>query len=73
MLQAQMVLDQVISLVTTHWQQDVSRLVLYVILYLRRVLTHRIDVVPSVPELPVPVFEFQITKLSDCFSLSDIP
>lgn len=24
MLQAQMVLDQVISLVTTHWQQDVS-------------------------------------------------
>lgn len=36
---------------------------LYVILYLRRVLTHRIDVVPSAPELPVPVFEFQITKL----------
>ncbi len=24
MLQAQMVLEQVISLVTTHWQQDVS-------------------------------------------------
>lgn len=36
---------------------------LYVILYLRRVLTHRIDVIPSAPELPVPVFEFQITKL----------
>ena len=36
---------------------------LYVILYLRRVLTHCIDLVPTAPELPVPVFEFQITKL----------
>ncbi|CHW16529.1 transposase for insertion sequence element IS200 [Salmonella enterica subsp. enterica serovar Typhi] len=32
------------------------KLVLYVVLYLRRILTHRIDIVPSAPELPVPVF-----------------
>lgn len=33
------------------------------VLYLCSILIHRIDVVPSAPKLPVPVFEFQIPKL----------
>ena len=39
------------------------QLVLYVVLYLRSALPHRIDVVPPASELPVPVFKFQIAKL----------
>ncbi|GCR47868.1 hypothetical protein BvCmsHHNP033_01701 [Escherichia coli] len=36
---------------------------LYIFLYLCSILIHRIDVVPSAPKIPVPVFEFQIPKL----------
>lgn len=39
------------------------KLVLYVFLYLRRVLSYRVYVVTTAPELPVSVLEFQIAKL----------
>ena len=58
MLQAQMVLDQVISLVTTHWQQDVSEVYVctsFVQAHRQYFLADAIDRPPVWPEVHLHV------------------